>query len=89
MQDCRYKLFFLMTLFVMTPVLANQDDEISETLPSLELLEYLGQLVELDEELIGPELFDVDEETQRVEEPGDTATPTEAEAPQQGEVRHG
>lgn len=81
------KLLMSMTLCVMTPLLADQD-EVSETQPSAEFLEYLGQLVELDDELIGPELFDVDEETQQVEKAGDRTTGSEDEVPKQGEIIH-
>jgi hypothetical protein len=51
----------VVALIVASTALAEQDEE-AEVMPSAELLEYLGQLVEMEDELIGPEYFDIDDE---------------------------
>lgn len=84
MPDSRYSLLVLMTLCMASPLMASQDGE-SETLPSTELLVYLGQLVELDDELIGPELFNIDEEMEQGEETDeDPATSEEKTSEKKG-----
>ena len=81
MPDNRYSLLVLMMLCMTPPLLASQDDGI-ESLPSTELLEYLGQLVELDDELIGPELFNIDEEMEQGEETDEDPATSEEKTPE-------
>ena len=80
MQSQGYKLLILTMLCVVSPTLASQVD-VSEPLPSSELLEYLGQLIELDDELIGPELFNTDEETEQSEETDENPATSDDETP--------
>ena len=55
---------FLMSLVQSAP---SEDRITVDELPTLELLDYLGQLVETDGELVGPEDFDGAAETETVE----------------------
>ena len=76
-----------MMLCIAPPPLAGQDEG-SETLPSTELLEYLGQLVELDDELIGPELFNIDEEMEQGEETDEDPATSEEKTPDKRQSSH-
>lgn len=87
MQGFGCKPLILIMICVISPLLANQD-EVSEALPSAELLEYLGQLVELDEELIGPELFNAEKETEQSEETDENPATNEDKTPDEGENKH-
>ena len=82
MPDNRYSLLVAMMLCMAPPLLASQDDG-NETLPSTELLEYLGQLVELDDELIGPKLFNIDEQTEQGEETDEAPATSEEKIPEE------
>ena len=83
MPSHNYKLLILMMLYIVTPSLPGQDNG-SEQLPSPELLEYLGQLFELDDELIGPELFNIDEEIEQSEETDEDPATSEDKTPDKG-----
>ena len=87
MQGYSYKLMILMITCIISPLLASQD-EVSETLPSTELLEYLGQLVELDDEWLGPELFNIDEEMEQSEETDEDPAVSEEKNPDKREGSH-
>ena len=78
----------ILTMLCIAPPLLASQDEGSETLPSTELLEYLGQLVELDDELIGPELFNIDEENEQSEETDEDAATRKEKTPDKKEDSH-
>lgn len=68
----------VMALVIASAPLAGQDEG-EDIHPSTDLLEYLGQLVDMDDELIGPEFFDDEENVQieaAEEEPATSADKT-------------
>lgn len=87
MSGNNYSFLVLMMLCIIPPLFASQGDG-SETLPSTKLLEYLGQLVELDDELIGPELFNIDEELEQSEETDEEPATSEEKTPENKEGSH-
>ena len=50
----------LLTMLMITPAIPAEPMDRGDDEPSIALLEYLGLLEQMEDELIGPELFDVE-----------------------------
>jgi hypothetical protein len=87
MPNHGYSLLILMALAIASAPLAGQGKG-RENLPSTDLLVYLGQLVEVDDELIGPEFFDIDEENVQVEQADEVPVIRADKSPDRGGNTH-
>jgi len=87
MLNSASSLLALMTILVITSAWAEPAIR-KDVQPSTDLLEFLGQMIEIEDELIGPEIFNDDEDNIQANAPDEVPAATQDKTPDKGDLKN-